>query len=174
MIACWRNVPATPSISPESENAVSSSSSRPASIFEKSSTSSMMRSSACADSRMVATVRRCGAVEALALQHLDHAEHAVHRRADLVAHGGEEGRLRLVGGFRLGAFLLGGVARALGGLLRGGERLLAALERRDVAVEAEQAAVAQGAEIEFDVFAGRGAAARSGCRRAAGCAASPR
>ncbi len=60
MIACWRNVPATPSIRPESENAVSSNSSRPASIFEKSSTSSMMRNSDCAESRMVETVRRCG------------------------------------------------------------------------------------------------------------------
>ena len=102
---------------------------------------------------MVETVRRCGAVEALALQHVDHAEHAVHRRTDLVAHGGEEGRLRLIGGFRLGAFLLGGVARVFGGLLGAGERLLAGLEHRDVAIDAEQPAVAQGTEIELDVFA---------------------
>ena len=51
------SVATTPSTSPVSENGVSSSSSRPASILEKSSTSSMMRSSAWADSRMVATVR---------------------------------------------------------------------------------------------------------------------
>ena len=62
-----------------------------------------------ADRRDRAALR---AVETLALQHVDHAEHAVHRRADLVAHGGEEGRLRLVGGLGLGALLLGGVARA--------------------------------------------------------------
>ena len=93
-----------------------------------------------ADGRDGAPLR---AVEALALQHVDHAEHAVHRRADLVAHGGEEGRLRLVRGFGLGALLLGGVARAFGCLLGGGERFLAALERGDVAVDAEQAAVAQ-------------------------------
>ena len=41
--------------------------------------------------------------ERRALEHVDHAQHAVHRRADLVAHGGEEGRLGLVGllGFAL-------------------------------------------------------------------------
>jgi hypothetical protein len=44
--ACARNVLITPSIRPESENTVLSSSSRPASILEKSSTSSMMRSNA--------------------------------------------------------------------------------------------------------------------------------
>ena len=38
--------------------------------------------------------------ERRALQHVDHAQHAVHRRADLVAHGGEEGRLGLVGASR--------------------------------------------------------------------------
>jgi len=59
-------------------------------------------------------------------QDLEHAEHAVHRRADLVAHGGEEGRLGLIGEFGL-------VARAhrLFGFL--GDALLelavAALER---------------------------------------------
>ena len=54
---CGWNVATTLSTSPVSENGVSSSSSPPASILEKSSTSSMMRSSAWADSRMVATVR---------------------------------------------------------------------------------------------------------------------
>ena len=103
----------------------------------------MMRSSDCAESRMVDDGAPLRAVEALALQHVDHAEHAVHRRADLVAHGGEEGRFRLVGGLGLGALLLGGIARAFGGFLGGGERLLAGLERRDVAIDAEHAAVAQ-------------------------------
>ena len=60
--ACGRNVSTAPATSPDNENAVVSSSSLPASIFEKSSTSSMMRSSACAESRMVATVRRCASV----------------------------------------------------------------------------------------------------------------
>ena len=55
--ACGWKVATTLSTSPVSENGVSSSSSPPASILEKSSTSSMMRSSAWADSRMVATVR---------------------------------------------------------------------------------------------------------------------
>ena len=36
-------------------------------------------------------------------QHLGHAENAVHRRANLVRHGGEEAALRDVGGF--GGFL---------------------------------------------------------------------
>ena len=85
----------------------------------------MMRSSACADSRMVETLRRCVVVEALLLENFDHAEHAVHRRADLVAHGGEEGRLGLVGGLGLGARLLGAVACDLGGFLGRGERPLA-------------------------------------------------
>src|SRR6516164_495920 len=41
--------------------------------------------------------------ESLPIQHFDHAKHAVHRRSDFVAHGGEEGRLRQVGGRGLGA-----------------------------------------------------------------------
>ena len=90
-------------------------------------------------------MRRCALVEALPLQHVDHAEHAVHRRADLVAHGGEECRFRLVGGLGFGTRLLGGVARDLGGLLGGGERLLALLQLGDVAVDAEQPAVAPAA-----------------------------
>src|SRR5205085_6699075 len=56
-MACAWNVLSTPSIKVESENGAASSSSRPASILEKSSTSSMMRNSACAESRMVSTVR---------------------------------------------------------------------------------------------------------------------
>jgi hypothetical protein len=53
--ACGRNVSTAPATSPDNENAVVSSSSLPASIFEKSSTSSMMRTKACAESRIVAT-----------------------------------------------------------------------------------------------------------------------
>src|SRR6185369_7288918 len=96
------------------------------------------------------------AVEPLTLQHIDHAEHAVHRRADLVAHGGEERGLRLVGGFGFRTLLLGRIARALGGFLGAGERFLAALERGDVAIQTEHAAVAQRTEIEFDELSGRG------------------
>ena len=100
---------------------------------------------------MVATVRCCGRVEALALEHVDHAEHAVHRRADFVAHGGEEGRLRLVGGLGLGAFALG-----LGSAISAASRasacsLLAPLEFGDVAIDAEQAAVRERLVGELDV-----------------------
>ena len=35
------------------------------------------------------------------MQHVDHADHTVHRRADLVAHGGEEHRFGAVGLFGL-------------------------------------------------------------------------
>ena len=85
-------------------------------------------------------------VEPLALEHLHHAEHAVHRRADLVAHGGEEGRLRLVGGFGLGALALGGLARIV-------MLLFAFPQHRDVAVDAEQAAVGERLVGELDVAA---------------------
>ena len=80
---------------------------------------------------------RCASSRPWRSQHLHHAEHAVHRRADLVAHGGEEGRFRLVGGFRLGA-------RRLGGLLGGGERLLAVLQLGDVADNRDDVAVRSG------------------------------
>src|SRR5438067_827850 len=53
-------------------------------------------------------------------------------------------------------FLLGRIARAFGGFLGSGERCLAALERGDVAIKAEHAAVAQRAEIEFDELSGCG------------------
>ena len=49
--------------------------------------------------------------ERRALQHVDHAQHAVHRRADLVAHRGKEGRLGLVGVLRLALGEQGRVAR---------------------------------------------------------------
>ena len=73
-------------------------------------------------------------VQALMLENLHHAQHAVHRRSDLVAHGGEEGRLRLGRGFRLGT-------RGLGSLLGSGERSLAFAQLGDVVIDAEQAAV---------------------------------
>ena len=54
---CTDSVSVVPSIRARSENGASSSSMRPASIFEKSSTSSMMRSSAAAELRTVPTRR---------------------------------------------------------------------------------------------------------------------
>ena len=80
-----------------------SSSSLPASIFEKSRMSLMMRSSASADD--LTMPRYCallGIVRRLE-QQLGHAEHAVHRGADLVAHVGQELALGAVG--RLGRVL---------------------------------------------------------------------
>ncbi len=44
-----------------------------------------------------------GLVDALAERDFQHTQDAVHRRADLVAHGGEEGRFGAVGGFSLAA-----------------------------------------------------------------------
>ena len=90
-------------------------------------------------------------VEPLAVEHLHHAEHAVHRRADLVAHGGEERRLRLVRGFRLGALALGFGQRHLGRGARLGLRQLALLQLGDVAIDAEQAAVGERLVGELDV-----------------------
>ena len=37
------------------------------------------------------------AIQAALLQHFDHANHTVHRRADLVAHGGKKGRFGTAG-----------------------------------------------------------------------------
>ena len=45
-------------------------------------------------------------VERRVEQQAAHADHRVHRRADLVAHGGQERALGLVGGFGRGARLL--------------------------------------------------------------------
>ncbi len=69
---------------------IASSSIRPASIFEKSRMSLMIGSSASADSRIVRAYSRWSAVQRRVEQQSGHAEHAVHRRADLVAHVGEE------------------------------------------------------------------------------------
>ena len=65
----------------------------------------MMRSSASADSRMTLRAFRLLGVEAGLFEQFDHAEHAVHRRADFVAHHREEFGLRL--------------GRAFGGVLGG-------------------------------------------------------
>ena len=95
----------------------SSSSSLPASIFERSSTSLRIASSAspdCADHRPAA--RAAPAAGGSDGHRLGHAQHAVQRRADLVAHGGQEGALGVVGG--LGLFL-GLDQRPLGLLARG-------------------------------------------------------
>jgi hypothetical protein len=71
---------------------------RPASIFEKSRMSLMMVSSASPLSRMVPR-SRAARRERRVQQQAAHADHRVHRRADLVAHGRQEGALGLVGGF---------------------------------------------------------------------------
>ena len=93
--------------------------------------------------------------EALKLHELAVAElpaHVLVEQHDAVAHVVEHGlhdrarALDLVArrcGFR--PRLLGGVARGFGRLLGGGERFLALLQFGDVAVDAEQAAVAQAA-----------------------------
>ena len=75
----------------------------PASIFEKSRMSSMIAEQR--GGRVAHQVDHLHLVGAQArlLQHVEHADHAVHRRADLVAHRGEEARLGLVGLVRLGA-----------------------------------------------------------------------
>ena len=84
-------------------------------------------------------------VEALVLQHLHHAEHAVHRRADFVAHGGEEGRFGLGRGFGGGALLFGGVTRRFGGRLGLRQGCLALLELGDVARHRDGVAVVRSA-----------------------------
>ncbi len=172
--ACAWNVLITPSIRPESENTVLSSSSRPASILEKSSTSSMMRSSACALSRMVATVRRCAASSPwrsstsimpstpfigvriswlMVARKVDFAWFA----ASASARSRSASRQRHLGrGARLGL------------------RQLALLQLGDVAIDAEQAAVGERLVGELDVAPALASAARSGSRRAcASCRRAP-
>ena len=78
-------------------------SSLPASIFEKSRMSLMMDSSDSPELLTVSTNGRCCASSAVSEQQLGQPQHAVHRRADLVAHVGEELGLR--------------AARVFGGLL---------------------------------------------------------
>jgi hypothetical protein len=65
----------------------------------------LMTSSRCSAALSILSRRSaCSALRPLASQQVGHAEDAVHRRADLVAHVGQEGALGLVGG-------VGGVAR---------------------------------------------------------------
>ena len=75
--------------------------------------------------------------ERRALQHVDHAQDAVHRRADLVAHGGQEGRLGLVGAFgvalRVDRRIAGEPRLVVGDLQAAGEIFLLVGER-DVVV----------------------------------------
>ena len=74
-----------------------SSASLPASILEKSRMSLITESRASPESLTVAGIRAAG--RKLALQHqLRHADDGVQRRADLVAHVGQEGALGAAGG----------------------------------------------------------------------------
>ena len=75
--------------------------------------------------------------ERRALQHVDHAQNAVHRRADLVAHRGEEGRLGLVGALGLALRVDGDVARMarlVVGDLQAAREVLLLVGERDVVV----------------------------------------
>ena len=72
-----------------------------------------------------------------ALQHVDHAQNAVHRRADLVAHGGQEGRLGLVGAFGLALRVdrrIAGEPRLVVGDLQAAGEILLLVGERDVVV----------------------------------------
>ena len=113
-----------------------SSSSLPASIFEKSRMSLMMR-----EQRLAGVAHRLRVVALLGgqrrvEQQLGHADHAVHRRADLVAHVGQELAL--------------GPARRLGRVARLPQLLLRALVRGDVAVRRHEAAPAHGVVLDLD------------------------
>ena len=87
-------------------NGCASMSMRPASILEKSRMSLMMVSSASPLSRMVRGVVALLVVERRVEQQPAHADHRVHRRADLVAHRRQERALGLVGGLGRGAGFL--------------------------------------------------------------------
>ena len=83
--------------------------------------------------------------------------HVLVEQHDAVAHVVEHGLHDLAGaidlaarGGRFGARTLGGIARGFGGLLGGGERLLALLEVRDVAIDPEHSTVAERLEGELD------------------------
>ena len=97
-VASSPNTSRMPSTSSTRSTGACSRSRWPASIFEKSRMSSMMPSSENADARIVRTASAWSSARALVGQHLDHADDAVHRRADLVAHGRQERRLGAVGG----------------------------------------------------------------------------
>ena len=92
--ACGANSGAPGRRRPRTEKSTCSSSSRPASIREKSRMSLMMLSRCRPEG---GSSRRTAPASASVLgrQQVRHAQHAGHRRADLVAHGGQE--LRLLG-----------------------------------------------------------------------------
>ena len=115
---------ATSSIASARLKGAGSSTSWPASIFEKSRMSLMMVSSALPDFTMMSVNIFCLGVELGLCQQFGHAEHAVHRRAYLVAHIGEEFRLGAVGEHGLALRLL--------------ELLLALLQFGDVGRRADQ------------------------------------
>ena len=75
-----------------------SSSSLPASIFEKSRMSLISVSSDSPLVRTISAYSRCSVVRPRVQQQAGHADDAVHRRADLVAHVGQELALGHVGG----------------------------------------------------------------------------
>jgi len=72
----------------------------PASILEKSRMSLMTVSRASPDVRTISVYSRCSAVRPVSSSRAGHADDAVHRRADFVAHVGQKLALGTVGGFR--------------------------------------------------------------------------
>ena len=84
--------------------------------LRRSSTSLRIASSVSPDWRITSSRSRCGGVSSAGGHRLGHAQHAVQRRADLVAHGGQERALGAVGGLGV---LLGLHQRPLGLLARG-------------------------------------------------------
>ena len=74
---------------------------RPASTFEKSRMSLMMTSRLSAEPRIVRAKSVCSVSSRRVEQQVAEADHAVHRRADLVAHRREEFALGAIGGFGL-------------------------------------------------------------------------
>ena len=83
-------------------NGTGSSSNLPASIFEKSRMSLMIDSSDSADSRTMLQVFALLGGQRRVEHQFGHADDGVHRRADLVAHVGQERALGPIGG--LGGF----------------------------------------------------------------------
>ena len=90
----------------------------------------MMTSSASPEDRMVSANRRCSSVRRGVAQQFGHADDAVHRGADFVAHVGKEGRF--------------GAVRGLGRLAGGFQRGLLFLQLGDVDAQADAAAVGRG------------------------------
>ena len=118
---------ATSSTASRRSKSMVSSSSLPASIFEKSRMSLMIASSASPDcAHRLRRTRAARGVSSRVEQQLGHADHAVHRRADLVAHLGQELAL--------------GPARRLRRVARLPQLLLGALALGDVAVRRHEAA----------------------------------